>query len=239
VSAIIEEFLKRYPADGYLRYHAPRYSMVLQLAGEHRGRAKRALDIGPTRFTEMLAAVLQIRVDSLGFEADGETERGRHYHFDLNDSQHRERWRRDLEPYDLVVFSEVIEHLHTSPSLVLEFLHTIVSHGGRLVLQTPNAVALHKRVMMLLGRNPFEKIREDLHNPGHFREYTRAEIVDYARAAGFRVEKFLYGNYFDYRYASHSPTSFQLKRAYGIVNTFYSLTPSPMKAGMTFVLVKD
>jgi hypothetical protein len=38
---------------------------------------------------------------------------------------------------------------------------------------------------MLSGRNPFEMLRENLDNPGHFREYTRPEMLTLGTTAGF------------------------------------------------------
>ena len=49
---------------------------------------------------------------------------------------------------------------------------------------------------MLRGQNPFEMIREDKGNPGHFREYTRRELLDLARGAGFTAVRQYFDNYF-------------------------------------------
>ena len=78
--------------------------------------------------------------------------------------------------YDLVVFAEVIEHLHTSPVHTLAFVRGLLADAGVLILQTPNAASLPKRLKLLAGRNPYELIRADGGNPGHFREYTLAEL---------------------------------------------------------------
>ena len=107
----------------------------------------------------------------------------------------RSLWPRP-QLYDLVVMAEVIEHLPVSPSHVFAFLASLLRPGGYLLLQTPNACSLSKRLRMLCGRNPFELIREDMHNPGHFREYTVRELADYAGAAGFRVRRVHTANYF-------------------------------------------
>lgn len=87
----------------------------------------------------------------------------------------------------MVVFAEVIEHLYASPRLVLRFLHHLLSGAGVLLIQTPNAASLTKRVKLLAGSNPYEKIREDATNPGHFREYTASELREYASSEGFEV----------------------------------------------------
>jgi hypothetical protein len=49
---------------------------------------------------------------------------------------------------------------------------------------------------MLAGRSPFEPIREDDRNPGHFHEYTLSELQDTAEQVGLRVERVVAASYF-------------------------------------------
>jgi len=79
----------------------------------------------------------------------------------------------------------VIEHLNTPPRRVLEFLAAQLAPGGWLVLTTPNAVWLKNRLRLLMGRNPFELLRDD--RSGHVREYTLAELAAAAGEAGLEV----------------------------------------------------
>jgi 2-polyprenyl-3-methyl-5-hydroxy-6-metoxy-1,4-benzoquinol methylase len=83
------------------------------------------------------------------------------------------------------VLGEVIEHVYVAPSLVLPALRNLLKPGGAMLVTTPNAAALAKRVRLLLGQNPFEMPRETPENPGHFREYTAAEMRKLGREAGF------------------------------------------------------
>src|SRR5262249_11818133 len=146
------------------------------------------LDIGWSQLTEQIGERFFVTVDALGFDADGELSAGRYYNFDLNDCQYPNRCRSDLPRFDAIVFAEVLEHLHTSPAWVLRGLATLLKPNGFILLQTPNAVALPRRLKMLLGRNPYELIREDCTNPGHFGEYTADELCNYAASAGLAVE---------------------------------------------------
>jgi 2-polyprenyl-3-methyl-5-hydroxy-6-metoxy-1,4-benzoquinol methylase len=130
--------------------------------------------------------------------------------------------------YDLVVMAEVIEHLPVSPSHVFSFLASLLRPGGYLLLQTPNACSLSKRLKMLIGRNPFELIRDDLHNPGHFREYTMRELAGYAGAAGFNVRRVTTANYF-------SGERLHSRVAAGIS---FAL-PAPLRNGITMWLVRE
>jgi SAM-dependent methyltransferase len=226
--------------DGYNSYHAPRYTALLTLLSEHLpGPDGRILDIGRSALTDLIRQTCGVRVDTLGFEPDERAEAGDHYHFNLNDAQQEALWRRDLPAYDVIVMAEVIEHLHTAPRLVLSFLSQLMAAGGVLIVQTPNAAALHKRLELLFGRNPYHLIREDVTNPGHFREYTMTELTDYARMVGLEVEAQFYGNYFDYRYRGHGTPGVRSPRPnLQLINIAFSLLPGSLKPGITLVLRK-
>lgn len=235
-----ESIHRRWPDDLYTAYHAPRYALALAHAAEHWPGAGRALDIGPSRLTGLLAERLRAPVDSLGFAQDAASPTGRHYHFDLNHAQHRDRWRTDLPPYDLVMMGEVIEHLHTAPSLVLAFLRTLLRPAATLIVQTPNAVAAHKRIALLLGRHPYQRILENPAAPGHFREYTLAELREDATRAGFRVRAALRRSYFDYRFRVDRATGRSRPTpGGGIVNAIYACAPAPLRTGITLILARD
>lgn len=230
------ELRQRFPDDGYLAFHAPRYGVLLESMDRFVAGSSTVLDIGRSRLTELMHQRYGIRVDALGFLGDEPIETGRSWWFDLNLAAHRERWRSDLPCYDVIVMAEVIEHLYVAPSYVLAFLSTLLVRGGRLIIQTPNAVALHKRLEMLVGRHPYEPIREALNDPGHFREYTKAELVRAVQAAGFRVEEWRAARYLDYRYVHHDgPPS----RGTGtLMNAVYRVMPPSLQPGQMLVAVK-
>ncbi|HVV48911.1 MAG TPA: class I SAM-dependent methyltransferase [Polyangia bacterium] len=234
-TARVRELLSGEANPAYLAFHRPRFQFLVDLLRPHAARPGcRVLDVGTSPLTGLLARELGVAVDSLGLEADGDVGPVRHYRFDLNEAQDRRHWRTDLGPYDVIVFAEVLEHLYTAPELVLAYLRERLAPGGLLVVQTPNAVALRKRVKMLLGRQPFERIRVDRTNPGHFREYTAGELRELLAGAGFALEAVWLRYYFDARYARHdrpdappSPVRGALK------NVFYRLQPAPLREGIT------
>ncbi|HEY7705876.1 MAG TPA: methyltransferase domain-containing protein [Gaiellaceae bacterium] len=185
----------RSPAEQvYLRTHARRYERLLELVRELGPRT--ILVVGPSFETELLREALpSARVDTLGWHdhrfplREGE----HHTQFDLNDDDYP-----DLAPHDAIVCGEVIEHLRVPPVPVLRFLAGGLEPVGRLILQTPNATALPKRLRMLLGRNPQDPIRDDPFNPGHFHEFTVAELLAAVSEAGLDVERWFTENYFDH-----------------------------------------
>ena len=160
------------------------------------GDARRlaVLDVGPFIQTQLMAERLDGAVlETLGFV--GHPAADRHSPLDLNELVDP-TVMPEIGPYDLIVLAEVIEHLYTAPELVLEGLASRLSPVGRLIVQTPNAIALEKRMKLLLGRHPYERILPGREN--HFREYTVAELVDAGRRAGLEPEGWIVRNYFDY-----------------------------------------
>ncbi len=231
------EIRRRFPDEHYTAMHAPRYAFALRLIdGLELPNPARVLDIGASRFTTLLHEHLRAPVDTLGLESlhfshglAAEAE-GHHHQFDLNDAQYEDRWLDGVEPYDLVTMAEVIEHVHTSPRLVLSFVRTLLRPGAYLILQTPNAAALGKRVRLLLGRNPYDHIDEDITNPKHFREYTPAELRNYVEGAGLEYVSCVLGSYMDPRYAKGKN-----QRVGAVQNFVFRALPPSLRIGQTMV----
>jgi trans-aconitate methyltransferase len=223
----------------YLHVHAQRYEYLLDVVQRLRGslpeKGVSILDIGPSYFTQMLEERFSDdKIMSLGFAHEKsrggqlpsqiQLDSSRFFHFDLNDTQFPERWIQ-LPACDIAVMAEVIEHLHTAPTLVLKFLKTHIKPDGYLIIQTPNAVALAKRIQFLLGRNPFGMIRENADNPGHFREYTVKELRQIAENTGFTVIQTECISYFNPRN--------RLEKVYIDIT---NMLPSSLRTGITMVL---
>lgn len=90
--------------------------------------------------------------------------------------------------FDLIIFSEVIEHLQGNPRLALRHLRECLAPGGRLLLTTPNLGRLINRVKLFLGRSPVPEIGPPEWWAGHMREYTFAEIGTMLRREGYSIE---------------------------------------------------
>ena len=222
--------------NAYLQYHAARYNKLLNLLFQYYTGKQRILDIGRSVFTEIAFGLLKTKIDTLGFEEDKETEFGFNYKFDLNNTQDPKNFRKDIPKYDIIILAEVIEHLHTSPKLVLSFIRSILKENGIVIIQTPNAVVAHKRIKMLFGYHPYALISEDILVPSHFREYTVDEVRDYCRHTGFEIEKMTFENYFDYRYRIDSSGGFKKRNFYRIINIFYRFLPHSFWPGLCFVV---
>lgn len=222
---------------GYDDYHAPRYAFLMHLLQKFGVKADSTiLDIGKSELTTRIHEAFHVPVDSLGFGSDRPTETGRHFEFDLNLAQHQHTWRKGLPTYEFVVMAEVLEHLHTAPQLVLEFVSGLLAPKGFLVVQTPNAAALTKRIKLLLGRNPYEMLRPDISDPGHYREYTISELRQIGKGLGLHEEKCVTAFYFDARFAHHGPQGVKPQPILGMLkNRLYGALPKNFREGITIV----
>jgi Methyltransferase domain len=205
-------------AREYVDYHAIRYARLLDAVEHLTARlgprdSVHILDVGPNVQTGLLRAIQpEAIVDTVGFAhpAVPPRELERHEEFDLNQSSEPARWPELPRQYDVIILAEVLEHLHVPPSVVLEFLGRQLGRPGFIVIQTPNAAALHKRLALLLGRNPVQAPRVCHENPGHFHEYTVRELRDQVEVAGLTIYWLRAENYFGsgpsadlYRAAGH------------------------------------
>jgi hypothetical protein len=230
------------PQEGYRAFHAPRYRYLLNVVERHLPAAGGVLDVGLSPFTDILRRQLGRPVDTLGLEPGSRDTRSQHFQFDLNALADPHAARPALARYGLIVFAEVMEHLHTSPLLPLAFFREHLVDDGILVVQTPNAASLGKRLKLLAGLNPYEMIREDRSNPGHFREYTARELSRLATRAGFTVIHLDRRFYFDARHADHAEdgaAGSPRPRLGALKNVVYSVLPPFLREGMTAVLRRE
>jgi SAM-dependent methyltransferase len=100
--------------------------------------------------------------------------------------------------FDAVVFSEVLEHLRLSPSLIFRELHRILAPNGWLILTTPNVARLTNVAKLLMGRNVYEMFPDNLESDNitdqltHIREYTMKELVELLERHGFAIQEARY-----------------------------------------------
>lgn len=218
----------------YVGFHSRRFAvllMMLEQIGIH--PKSRILDVGPTFTSILFAQQFECTVDSLSFSEDEPTPFGKNFQFDLNLSQNREDWRTDFGDYEAIVFAEVIEHLHTAPRVVLEYLKERLRPGGWLIIQTPNALGVKQRIQVLTGRHPYEEISADPTSPNHFRESTLPELTRYCTQAGLEVVHAGYYNYFNPTYRQKRDATRPWMGA--LFFRASDLLPAKLKRGMTVV----
>ena len=189
----------------YLKHQLPRYvfllrkvkDLVIKIKKINPSAEIKILDVGPAFQTELMRHKLkEVVINSIGFENIyfKPKDKERHIQFDLNELQSKENWP-DIEKHDLVIMAGVIEHLYTNPETILNCIHGWLEKQGFLIIQTPNAVRLAQRLKLLVGINPQEMIRQERRNPGHFREYTKGELINLGRKSGFGLIEYSCDNY--------------------------------------------
>jgi SAM-dependent methyltransferase len=95
---------------------------------------------------------------------------------------------------DVVIFTDVIEHLHHSPKPALYEMMRILRPGGVVLASTPNALRLTVRMKVLMGASNWPRIWDYFDQPashfGHHHEYTIEEFRGVFERTGFIVDKF-------------------------------------------------
>ena len=81
------------------------------------------------------------------------------------------------ESYDTVVAVEIIEHILDVDSLLYE-IWRVLEPLGRLIISTPNLASLGRRLMLLVGSNPYVENFLYPDEAGHVKHYT-AQDLDY------------------------------------------------------------
>lgn len=180
----------------YLGYHSKRLAYTANFVQSVANTAQaplKILDVGPHFLTFSIKHLVQPTplMYTMGFanyHLFPENQTVKHFELDLNTCESMPENAIE-ERFDLIVISETIEHLYTSPKIIFAFLGKLLTNkpGSGILVQTPNAVNLYKRIKLACGRNPYELIRTDRTNPGHFREYTMDELINYGKEAGFTI----------------------------------------------------
>jgi hypothetical protein len=103
-------------------------------------------------------------------------------------------------PFDLVVFTEVLEHLTRHPVEILQFLLKRLTLRGSLYLTTPNAFARGKLHLIGQRRNPqqvFPPGNDNWDAHYHAREYSMIELVEFVKEARGRVRALHFSSCWD------------------------------------------
>jgi SAM-dependent methyltransferase len=103
--------------------------------------------------------------------------------------------------FDLIVFSEVIEHLQVHPSRVIAFLLKHLRDRGHVILTTPNLFS-HAKLHQISQRKspllPFPADYTQAHAPHfHFREYSMGDMLSMIDAGGGRTTAFFFSGCWD------------------------------------------
>ena len=88
--------------------------------------------------------------------------------------------------FDLVFAVEIIEHLVDTDAFLQE-TRRVLMPSGRLVLTTPNAASLGRRVLLAMGRNPHLEFALGPKDAGHLRYFVGSTLRELCGRNGFTV----------------------------------------------------
>lgn len=181
----------------YLRRHFPRFVETKQRLLSHwdRGNGNRILDVGAHWLHQaLLYAIDGFEVSALdlpatlNLESVGALARAHSIRLLPNaDLEHPTALASIADDtFDVVLFTEIIEHLAFNPIAMWREIWRVMKPGARIVVTTPNYYALRTRLrqwsraLRLLGGGvPAEQVIS-LHTLGHhWKEYSRRELHRY------------------------------------------------------------
>jgi len=90
------------------------------------------------------------------------------------------------EQFDLILTTEVIEHIFDTDNFLAN-IKRLLKPGGELVVSTPNAASLGRRLLLLLGRSPNLEITSRIEDSGHIRYFTMSSMKQLLREHGFDI----------------------------------------------------
>jgi len=153
--------------------------------------AVRILDIGPTVFTLMIKETFpHYEVWTVDLTNDWESRcKAAGVNF-IQGNVEKGRMPFEDNYFNIVIFTEVLEHLLAVPNTILEEVRRIMLPHGKLILSVPNIAALYQRIRLFWGISPIpyaakQKV-QDLHVE-HVHEYTMREIVRILEACNFAI----------------------------------------------------
>jgi SAM-dependent methyltransferase len=201
---------QRYIED-YLKPHMRRFAKTVNLLQRISAPGMRLIDIGS------YGSLVPVFKDILGLEQITITEpccadkplseesylanarNGARYAFHVD--------RFDVEGYfpyrdgefDIVIFTEVLEHLGLDPVGTLEEINRITRPGGWLLVSTPNCASAKSVIKILRGGNPnfYPVYTRQPSRDRHNREYVPWEVRQLLTLCGYEIEFFETADVYD------------------------------------------
>jgi SAM-dependent methyltransferase len=178
----------------YVIFHRYRYDRIIGSIPDC-ARPIKILDIGTTPFTFFIKELFpHYEVSTIDLTNLMETRCKTHgIQFKICDLDNQVV-PFENEYFDVVIFTEVLEHIFSPPTVVLKEVRRIMSSGGKLILSVPNIATLVNRVKFMFGitplPNPADQLKKDwVHGHGHIHEYTMNEITSILTACNFTISK--------------------------------------------------
>ena len=217
--------------EHYLDYHAARYLDTITILGPGQGR--RLLDVGA------FPGHLTVAAHQLGFQVDGLTGKdesipslqmfidrmGRHGITVILADVESGPFPFPDGSFDVVMASEIIEHLHFNPYRLLKESFRVLKPGGRILITTPNISRLDNVIRLVRGQNihseisgRFDESFSSILSSRHIREFTSSDLGYMLEAQNKEMYRF---EGVQVHYSKCLDPSFSRPRLAGLVDRFW------------------
>lgn len=195
----IESTIPTESERAYFWTHEARYEKILeQIAGiigtipQDSGNRVRILDVGCFPY-HIGAAMEHMGLDVYGISSQHEPLQGAKIKT-CNIEKDTFPFKDNF--FDIVIFTEVLEHLPQSPLHTIKEMYRVLSPGGHILITTPNIARSINRAKLLFGKSVTYPLHQLLEQEGkgsniyhrHNREYTVHEVAQLTHLAGFEID---------------------------------------------------
>jgi 2-polyprenyl-3-methyl-5-hydroxy-6-metoxy-1,4-benzoquinol methylase len=195
----------------YFNYHKKRFHKMGETVSRMVPPGSSVLDIGSHYLhSSLLLQLLGYKVVSMDvsefWELDYIRQRAADHQLTPvieNQLEHLGSLSEEKEQYDLILFTEIFEHITFNPIAFWKRIHTLIKNKGKIYITTPNAITLYAIVKTLFNLITFRGIGMDVKAifptvtyGHHWKEYSTSEIKSYFNMLndGFHldIQKFQY-----------------------------------------------
>jgi SAM-dependent methyltransferase len=161
----------------YYDFHIKRVNETLKLVNPYIKDINDILNIGYSDFDEYIKDYFNKDISYLIPETmlDNKVKNNKFIIGDICDTNFKINHR-----YDLVIFTEVLEHLLQDDEIVMMNIKKLVRPKGLLLISVPNALTFSNRVKVITGKNIYWSKKDIIKGVyggyGHIREYSASEI---------------------------------------------------------------
>lgn len=175
-------------SNHYFSFHKDRFNFLIKKLEENYHHGKSFLELGSFRGYMMIAASL-IGYKVSGVDLDKYVDEIR----ELSEKYNFINLPLDLEKnilpfsddsFDVIIFSEVLEHLNFHPGQVFSEIARVLKKNGVIIITTPNLTRLNNIVKLIFNQSINAELDKGFHEGTHYREYTSKEIVYLMSQAG-------------------------------------------------------
>lgn len=182
----------------YFNFHRGRFSFLLKKLAELYSPGMKFLDIGSFEGYLLLGAKL-IGYDSAGVDlekyASALSPLCQKYGLDNRAGDLRNPLPFADDSFELILFSEVLEHFDFHPLPFFRELKRVLKPGGKIIITTPNLCRLNNCLSLIFDQSINWDIKENYHENVHRREFTRAEIAWLLKESGLKMKSCEFVNF--------------------------------------------